>query len=271
MFEFLSTRFPQAAQAALIAGGALVLTACGGGGGGDGSDSGNSNNPPVVAPGGTSPVAGGWSGSATSSGEAARVFVTADGTMWAFLSASEVPMDLYAGGLTAATGQLSASTLRAFDFQTKTAAAATATGSYTAGSAMNVTITPVAGTATTIALTSIGSADYAPGAAASMATITGGWGGSFLPGETGVVSILGDGTVNTITSEGCSSAGVVTARANENVFDMQLVLGPAPCAAPGATAVGSIFIVGSGSGARMYMGVKTADGSQGAGFIGVKQ
>jgi hypothetical protein len=257
----LRARLSAAAAAALIA-------ACGGGGGGGGNDQGAGGNPPN--PGATSVLAGGWSGSGAP-GETVQVFVVADGTAWAFaMNANRAPMDMYVGALVPSNGQLSSTGMRAFDYETTTSTGASASGTYVVGSQMAFTITPDgASVGVPISVTAVAATDYDPTRAAALADIAGAWGGAFRSSETGVVAISSTGVIqNFTTSAGCSGLGSVTPRTNENVFDVSLTLGPAPCAAPGATATGTAYVVGSGATARLYVGVKTADGSQGATFIG---
>jgi hypothetical protein len=254
----------------LAAAAAVLMAACGGGGGGDGNDQGAGGNTPNPPSGGTSVLAGGWSGSGAP-GETARVFVVADGTAWTFaMNASNAPLDMYVGTLVTSNGQLSSTGMRAFDYETLVAAGAAATGTSVAGSQMTFTINvDGATTGVPFSLTAVPTTDYDPARAATLSDIAGPWGGAFRSIETGVVAISSTGVIqNFTTSEGCSGLGSVVPRANENVFDVSLTLGPAPCAAPGATATGTAFVVGSGTAARLYIGVKTADGSQGATFIG---
>lgn len=257
-------------RARLVAAAATTLiAACGGGGGGNdqGSGGGTPNPPPT---GGTHALAGGWSGSA-SADESAQVFVLADGSSWTFIqSAGEVPQDMFFGSLVLASGSLSSTGMRAFDYDARTAAGASATGSYVVGSSLAFTVTlDGAGSGTAINLSAVGSTDYNAAQPASLAAIAGPWGGNFRPSETGVLAVASDGRIeNFTTSLGCSGFGMLTPRANENVFDLSLTLGPAPCAAPNAVASGTAYVVGSGATARIYLGVKTADGLQGASFIG---
>jgi hypothetical protein len=253
----------------LTAAAATLIAACGGGGGGD-NDQGAGGNPPNPPPaGGTSVLAGGWSGSGAP-GESVQVFVVADGTAWTFaMNPNNAPLDMYVGALVTSNGQLSSTGMRAFDYETTTAAGASASGTYVVGSQMAFTITPDGAAGIPIAVSATPSADYDPARAATLAEIEGAWGGAFRSSETGVVAISSTGVIqNFTTSAGCSGLGSVTPRTNENVFDVSLTLGPAPCAAPGATATGTAFVVGSGTAARLYVGVKTADSSQGATFIG---
>jgi hypothetical protein len=254
----------------LAAAAAALIAACGGGGGGD-NDQGSGGGPPNPPPvGGTNVLAGGWSGSA-GAGESAQVFVLADGSTWVFTkSADEVPQEMFFGGLALNSGSLSSTGMRAFDYDARTASGASASGSYVVGSSMAFTVTlDGASSGTAISLSSVGPTDYNPAQAASLAAIAGPWGGNFRPSETGVLAVASDGRIeNFTTSLGCSGFGTLTPRANENVFDLSLTLGPAPCAAPNAVATGTAYVVGSGSTARIYLGVKTADGLQGASFIG---
>jgi hypothetical protein len=244
----------------------VTLAACGGGGGSD-QGSGHPNPPPAGA---TSVLAGGWSGSGAP-GESVQLFVIADGTAWTFaMNASNAPLDMFVGALALSNGQLSSTGMRAFDYDTRTAVGAVASGTYVVGSQMAFTITPDGATVgMPIAVNAVPATDYDPARPAALADIAGAWGGAFTSDETGVVAISPTGIIqNFTTSTGCSGLGSVAPRANENVFDVSLTLGPAPCAAPDATATGTGFVVGNGAAARLYVGVKTADGSQGATFIG---
>jgi hypothetical protein len=244
----------------------LLLAACGGGGGGGGSaenPGGGGANPPPTS---TSPVAGAWSGTA-GAGVQSQVFVLADGTLWAFVGA--VPATMFRGPLQASGGALSGSALRGIDYVGKLSFDANASGSYVPGSSMALTLTPAgASSGTQFALSAVSSGVYDPARAAALADVAGAWGGAFTAAETGVVSISNAGAITTVTSEGCSGAGTLTPRQNENVFDMVLTLGPAPCAAPNETATGAAFVVGTGTAARLYFGVVTTSGTQGATFVG---
>jgi hypothetical protein len=244
----------------------VTLAACGGGDSDPGAGGGSPQPPPATV----NVLAGGWSGSAGAV-ENAQVFVLSDGTAWTFItSVNHAPLDMVVGSLVLANGQLSSTGMRAFDYETLSSTGATASGTYVVGSQMNFTITPDGvSVGVPIAVRAVASTDYDPARAAALADIAGAWGGAFTSTETGVVAISPTGIIqNFTTSEGCSALGSVAPRANENVFDVSLTLGPAPCSAPSATATGTGFVVGSGSAARLYVGVKTADGTQGATFIG---
>jgi hypothetical protein len=259
----LRARLFAAAAAALIA-------ACGGGGGGD-NDQGAGGNPPNPPPtGGTSELAGGWSGSGAP-GESAQVFVLADGTAWTFaMGANNTPLDMYVGALVLSSGQLSSTGMHTFDYETLAAASASASGSYVVGSQMSFAITREGATASVpISVSAVPTTDYDPARAADLTAIAGAWNGRFTPTETGGVVVTPAGAINTATSAGCLSSGVVTPRANENVFDVSVTLvATGSCLTPNAVATGTAFVVGSGANARLYLGLKTATGSQGATFVG---
>lgn len=252
-----------------------TLAACGGGGGGGDSDQGAGGTPPVPPPAPPPPatfnvLAGGWSGSAAA-GESAQVFVLADGTAWTFVkAANQGPLDMYVGTLVLANGQLSSTGMRAFDYETLGASGATANGTYVVGSQMNFAITrDGASVGVPIAVSAVASTDYNHGRAAALAEIAGAWGGAFRTTETGVLAISDSGVIqNFTTSNGCSGLGALAPRSYENVFDVALTLGGPPCASSGTTATGTAFVVGSGASARLYLGVKNADGTSGATFIG---
>jgi hypothetical protein len=251
---------------------AVAMAACGGGGGGSDNDQGAGGNPPNPPAGGTSLLAGGWSGSGAP-GETARVFVVADGTAWTFaMNASNAPLDMYVGTLVTSNGQLSSTGMRAFDYETLAAADAAATGTYVAGSQMAFTIN-VNGATTGVpfSLTAVPTTDYNPALAADLTAIAGAWNGRFTPAETGGVFVTPAGAITTTTSAGCLSSGTVTPRANENVFDVNVTLtATGSCLTPNAVATGTAFVVGSGATARLYLGLKTASGSQGAAFVGTR-
>jgi len=263
---------PVSLRSRLIAGAAAALiAACGGGGGGGGNDQGAGgipSNPPPA--GGTSVLAGGWSGSGAP-GETVQVFVVADGTAWAFaMNANNAPLDMYVGALELSNSQLSSTGMRAFDYETRTAAGAGASGTYVVGSQMAFTVTPDgAAVGVPITVNAVPANDYDPARAAVLADAARAWNGHFTPTETGGVVVSPDGSVNTATSEGCLSSGLLMPRANENVFDVEVTLvATGTCLTPNAKATGTAFVVGSGAMARFYLGLKTADGSQGATFIG---
>jgi hypothetical protein len=256
----------------LAAAAAVLMSACGGGGGGDGNDQGAGGNTPNPPSGGTSVLAGGWSGSGAP-GETARVFVVADGTAWNFvMNSSNAPLDMYVGTLVTSNGQLSSTGMRAFDYETLAAADAAATGTYVAGSQMTFTINvDGATTGVPFSLTAVPTTDYDPGDPADLTAVAGAWNGRFTPAETGGVVVAPDGTITTATSAGCLSSGVMRPRVNENVFDVDVTLvATGTCATPNAVASGTAFVVGSGASAHLYLGLKTATGSQGATFIGTR-
>lgn len=255
----------------LAAAAAVLMAACGGGGGGGDNDQGAGGNAPNPPPtGSTNVLAGGWSGSGAP-GETAQVFVVANGTAWTFASnANNAPLDMYVGALVLSNGQLTSTGMRAFDYETLAAAGAAASGSYVVGSQMAFTITrDGSSTGVPITVSAVPTTDYDPARPANLAAIAGAWSGRFTPAETGGVVVTPTGTINTATSAGCLSSGVLTPRANENVFDVNVTLvATGTCATPNAVASGTAFVVGSGSSARLYLGLKTADGAQGATFIG---
>jgi hypothetical protein len=257
----------------LAAAAATLIAACGGGGGGD-NDQGAGGNPPNPPPaGGTSVLAGGWSGSGAP-GESVQVFVVADGTAWTFaMNPNNAPLDMYVGALVTSNGQLSSPGMSAFDYETRTAASASVSdGTYVVGSQMAFKITADGAlVGVPISVSATPSSDYDPADDADPAAITGAWNGRFTPTETGGVVVTSAGAITTSTSEGCTSQGTLTPRPNENVFDVEVnLLATGTCATPNAVATGSAFVVGSGANARLYLGLKTENSSQGATFVGTR-
>jgi hypothetical protein len=253
---------------------AVVMAACGGGGGGSDNDQGAGGNPPNPPAGGTSVLAGGWSGTAAP-GEIAQVFVTADGTAWAFaMNANNAPLDMYVGALVASGGQVSSPGMTAFDYDERTATDAGVTeGTYVVGSQLAFKITAQGATAgVPIAVNSVPASNYDPTPAAKLADVGGAWNGHFTASETGGVFVNPTtGAITTSTSEGCLSSGTLTPRQNENVFDVDVTLvATGTCLTPNAVATGTAFVVGSAPNARLFIGLKTKDSTQGATFTGTR-
>lgn len=199
-----------------------------------------------------------------------------DGTLWAVsgptTSAGMVIADIYKGTLTT-SGTAVSGTLRDWLTSTGQSAAGTLTGSFVAGTSLDMTATAsTGGGSSRVQLKSPATSTYNYGVAATLADLAGNWPGFFTGGDTGTIAVSTDGKYSTTTSAGCKFSGTMKPRASgKNVYDVTVAFGAAPCSLANGTATGNA-IIGNLAGGKRQLAVmaSTADNAAAAAFFGIR-
>jgi hypothetical protein len=198
---------------------AFAVSACGGGGG---------STPTAPTPAGT--AEGLWNGT-TSSGRTATGLFLDDGTYWVVYSSvgnSAVIAGAAQGNGTSSNGTFSSSNGIDFNLEGLGVNGFTLTGSYTAKSKLNGTITYASNTTYTFNATYNTDYDLTP----SLATIAGTYTGSAatLGGvEFATVTISGTGAISGRSASGCTFTGTASTRAKGNVYNVSVTFGGGVC------------------------------------------
>lgn len=268
---------------------ALLLAACGGGGAG--GDGGTGINPGVPggpgSPGNPLPsLEGAWSGSyeigtdqgAPDEGDS-RLLVLGNGEYW-FFYGDELPGGFAVHGFVqgsgvSASGKFSSANARDF-FGILPVPAGTLEASYTTQALLGAARFP--GWTTGFSAMPVPASTYDYAAPASLPDIVGLWPMRLLDGTPVDVSIQPDGSLSGEDSSNfggpkCSFIGAVAPRlAAENVFDVQLQFGPAPCTLPNqvVTGVGITYTI-AGTAVRQFL-LAGVDGirAQGTALFGTR-
>ena len=251
---------------------ALLLSACGGNNSGDngGPTTGNPSAANVNAE-------GAWSGSNSlgnafdlllENGELHQVFGTVSagvftplGLDWGHYAVSgstlTSPITQYNPNGSKATGSLSATVV----------AATSINGS--AGSDVNSSRVDFVA-----APSSVSHAGYSYNTPAQLADIAGPWLGSLVLGQSGSFTLSVDANTGTLagTNLGCTFSGSLTPRASgKNVFNLNLTMGPAPCAAAGQAYAGVAISYRTTTGKRQLVGtLQSPDKTLGSVLYGLR-
>jgi hypothetical protein len=210
----------------LLIGGGLV--ACGGGG--------SSTPPPATTPEG--PYSGTITGSATSA--AFSAVVLEDGQVWT-LYGNNVGGGLVVSGLiqgqgTSSNGSFTSTSVK--DFGYSPALSATLTATYVAGVSLNGTFS-AGGTSANFAGTVIPSATFNYNTPALLSNVVGNWSLSSTSGSSITLTVAANGSFTGTATGACTLSGQMAPRASgKNIYDVQLLIGPAPCALPGWSGAG---------------------------------
>jgi hypothetical protein len=216
----------------------VFFAACGGGGGG-GNTGGGALPQPTPA---SSTAEGVYGGTLTGSvGSNFEAVVLENGDFWALYgkdngSIFSVYGFVQAMGGTSSNGSFTAANVKDFGF------APPLTGTLT--STYNSTAKTISGTVSYTSGTIQFSGGPIPGSlynystAATLNTISGNWATVSTTGGNVTVSIAASGAVTTLES-GCSGSGTIIPRpSGQNVFNVSLTFGAAPCALPSQTVTG---------------------------------
>jgi hypothetical protein len=200
----------------------LTLAACGGGGGGGGGDGSS-----------TGAAEGIYEGTASASGQSTsiQVLVLEDDSFWLMYGATATEGFLQGQGVSS-NGSFTSSNVK--DFGVVPATSLTLSGTY---STTAHTISGSTASSNGVVSFSAGpvssSVIYSYSTPANINTISGAWTLIALAGATVSVNISNSGAVGGI-SNGCQMSGTVAPRASgKNVFNLNMVAGPAPCPTPG--------------------------------------
>ncbi|MDD5332779.1 MAG: hypothetical protein PHS32_03455 [Rhodoferax sp.] len=218
----------------------LGLSGCGGG-----------SSTPAVTP----VIQGAYQGT-SSNGKTLNALVLEDGSFWNIYGISSGSAISVQG---VATGSSSASngafTISFKDFYAPGISPVTGTGSGAYSGSNLIGTLNENGVTASLNLTTPVSTNYNYNTAADIASITGGWSGGLLDGETATVNIQAAGTVTGSSSLGCSFTGTIAARpSGKNVFNISLTFGAAPCALPNQTASGVALTYPVGDGKNQLVG-----------------
>lgn len=204
----------------------IVVAACGGGG---------DDAAPTVAA--TSSAEGFWSGT-SSNGWTVNLAILENGQTWGVYSSGGT---IY--GALHGTAQTSGSSVSGsgtdYYVPTRSTSAGSFTGTYTAKSSLNVTLS----TGVTFAGTYGAGYDQAP----SLASVAGTFNGTGVTGYSSVqsvpVSISASGGITVPAANGCAASGQLTPRASgKNIFDVSVTFNGSNCAlGNGATTTGVAY------------------------------
>ena len=212
---------------------ASALTACGGGG----SDSTSPPPPPPVTT-----AEGAYNGTVThtTNASAFSAVLLEDGQIWQ-LYGSDIGGSLIVSGLmqgqgVSSNGSFTSTTTK--DFGLNPAPTFMLNASYVAGVSLKGTYTFGAASAS-FAGTAIPAAQFNYNTPASLPSVVGNWSMSEIGGNMLAVTIAANGTFTMISNSGCTTSGTVAARTSgKNIFDVQMIKGPAPCSGPGLKIAG---------------------------------
>ena len=251
----------------------FALAACGGGGG-DGTGTGTGTGT-GGSTGGVSPE-GGYGGSLTGSpvATAFRLLVLENNEIWA-LYGNETPSFFAVRGFLQGQGSATATTFSSSDirdFGVVPVSVGSASATYdSVARTVSGTVTFPSGTVGLSGGPVPGSL-YLYNIAASLTTIAGSWTLTELSGETISLSIQASGAFTATSSGGCSFSGNFSPRpSGRNVFNAQVLFGPAPCLLANQSANGSALAFPLGSGLTQFIFAGTNIGrTVGAAAFGVR-
>jgi hypothetical protein len=206
-----------------------ALTACGGGG------DGGTPAPVTTAEGAYSGTIGN-----NTSVSAFNAVVLEDGQFWTIYGNS-VGGTLYASGLmqgqgASSNGAFTSSNIR--DFFYYPPITGTLTASFVAGASLNGTVTSSNGNFGFNG-TAIPAAQFNYNTPALLADVVGNWTVTSTSTNVIALSIAANGSYTGHDNGGCTISGTIAPRASgKNIFNVQMLIGPAPCALPGWTGGG---------------------------------
>jgi len=153
----------------------------------------------------------------------------------------------------------------ALDFGLVPAAAATVTATYTSTPTITGSVTEGV-QSISFTGTAIADSTYDYGKAPSLADIEGTWNVNSMSGVATTLVFDAAGAFTGTDTVGCTLSGDATTRASgKNVFNVRIVIGPAPCPAPGTTLSGIALVMPATSGTTTLL-VGAVDSSRSIGF-----
>jgi hypothetical protein len=199
--------------------------------------------------------------------------VLENGSFWQFYGrGSTAALDV--AGFVQGTGSSSAGAFQsadALDFGLVPAAAATVTATYTSTPSITGS---VAEGVQSITFTGAGVADsaYDYKVAAALSTLEGTWNLNSMSGVATSLVFDAAGAFTGTDTVGCTLSGNATTRASgKNVFDVRLVIGPAPCPAAGTTLSGiALALPAVGGSTSLLIGAVDSSRTIGFGASGVR-
>jgi hypothetical protein len=272
MTDTISLTLPRLAALALAA----ALAACSGGSelpnggiaGGEGTGTGSGGNF-----GGT--TAEGVYGGSLSGGSFGNfvMAVLENGTFWQFYGrGSQAALDM--AGFIEGTSTSSAGTFHSadgLDFGIFPAVAATVTATYTSAPTITGSVAEGVQSLSFTGATVTGSS-YAYKSPASLELLAGTWNVNSMNGVATTLAFDATGAFTGTDTVGCTLTGDATTRpSGKNVFNVRIVMGPAPCPAPGTTLSGIALVMPQvGGSATLLVGAVDSSRNIGFGASGVR-
>jgi hypothetical protein len=229
------------------------LSGCGGGG---------SAAPAATA---STTAEGTYSGSITNSTTASAfsTVVLEDGQVWAMygnnVGGQLVVLGIIEGQGASNNGTFTSTTIK--DFGASPAISGSLNATYVTGASLTGTITAGGGTFG-IKGTAIPAATYDYNTPASLGSVVGNWNMSSTSGNSIALNIAANGTFTGTATGACSLSGSVTPRpSGKNIFNVQMTIGPAPCALAGWTGGGIAIYTALANGTHQFI-LATVDSSR---------
>jgi hypothetical protein len=246
----------------------LVAAGCGGGGSDNAAEAAPGSQPPAAQ----SKAEGAYQGS-LSNGNDLAVLVLEDDTVWAMYQWNGYLVGFVQGAGQSRNGSFTVADARDYDLLNNNFTRGSLSASYVEGTSIQGTASASTGTVSFAATTAELAHVFNYAKPATLEAIAGTWPGFFGAGfDSATVNVSANGALSARTAQGCQISGSIAPRASgKNVYDLQIVFGPSPCALPGQSGKGIALITEPATGHRQLLAAVVNETRElGSTFVGTR-